>query len=47
MGFGLVNLFLDYLQVVSTNNYNIIVDYHNLQITLAYATVLSLLDVSW
>jgi hypothetical protein len=28
--------FIDYLQVVTTNNYNTIVDFHTLQITTAF-----------
>jgi hypothetical protein len=29
MGFELVNGFIDHLQYVTTNNYNIIADFHN------------------
>jgi hypothetical protein len=28
MGFGLVNRFIDHLQVVTTNNYDTIADFH-------------------
>jgi hypothetical protein len=43
-----MNWFFDHLQVVTTNNYNTIADFHTLQITPAYASILSLLlDVSW
>jgi hypothetical protein len=31
MGFGLVNGFIDHLQVVTTINYNTVTDLHNLQ----------------
>jgi hypothetical protein len=31
--YGLVNGFIDHLQVVTTNNYNVIADFHTLQIT--------------
>jgi ABC-type spermidine/putrescine transport system permease subunit II len=36
-GFGLETLYIDYLQVVTTNHYNTIANSHALQITTAYA----------
>jgi hypothetical protein len=37
MGFGLVIGFIDQLQAVTTNNYNIITDFHTFQSTVAQA----------
>jgi hypothetical protein len=34
MGFELVTRFIDHLQVVTTNNYNTIADFHILQISI-------------
>jgi hypothetical protein len=36
-GFGLGIAFIDHLQVVTTNNYNITADFHTLQLTSAHA----------
>jgi hypothetical protein len=36
-GFGLDIGFIDHLQVVTTNNYDIVADFHTLQITTAHA----------
>jgi hypothetical protein len=49
-GFGLDIGFIDHLQVVTTNNYNTIADFHTLQITRAHAVFQSAgssLVVAW
>jgi hypothetical protein len=48
-GFELYIGFIDHLQVVTTNNYNTIADFHALTISPAYAKFFSMLSlvVSW
>jgi hypothetical protein len=40
-GFGLVNKFIDHLQIVTKNNYNTITDFQALQFTRAHSVVFS------
>jgi hypothetical protein len=45
MGNGLVNRFIDHLQVVTTNNYNNIADFHTTNLfTLSLLSLLSLVS---
>jgi hypothetical protein len=47
MGFGLVNRFANHLQVVTTNNYNAVADFHSTDHFMLSLLSLLLLVVTW